>query len=1151
MKKTQIKDALRNIIRQKVSYFSIVVIAVLGVTLFLGIDYSAHALRYNGSEFYNRYNYRDIEIVSTLLMTEDDISTLRQIEGVSDIEGVYQADGKASMHDVSSAVTVVSIAERINLPDVLDGRIPGNESECMIEQAFAEANGWNIGDTIELTDDEGDVLDHLTGKTFTITGIAYHPDHLNLSVNENSYVLVLASAFDKIKLDNCYMKAEIVVAKPERIDRVSSEYSDIVDDVMNRIEAISDGRESLRDAQIHTTYQSEIDSNRARLEDGWSELEDARARLDEGYRAVEEGEAQLAEGRELLDAKEIELGEASAQLEAARLQLASARSQLDSARAQLNRSRRELQDGRARLDSARAELISGWEQMEDAKSDVRNKIKEVVDDLCGHDSSEEISWASRASVDVDSRSAVSTDLKITDSFSIDLDRSVEDRIEEFYYSSLFPERVLVWVYEKQQIDSGCDPEAIPEPTEADIEAVRAYLTTETVNSASSVISDYNSAVAPFRQWNQGHDEYLDGLDTYNDGLRRFNSAEAEYNYGESRYRSGMSEYESGLVQYNAGREAFEQGVADYEAGLVTLEEKRAELAEGEERYAEGLAEYNNGVEELEKAQETLAGIKPSKWFTLDSDGNSSFVQLAMGSVNLSSLESTFALLFIAVGALVIYATVSKMIDEQRTQIGTVKALGFFRREIFAKYICFGVTSTVLGTVIGILLSRFALESFILDSYDIYYIYDMTSPFIILKSTLIVAVTGIILSLAAVWIASNSILKESAMVLLKPKVPAGAKKTARSLSKSLYLKLILLNMKMDIGRIIVTTVSVAGCCALVIIGFSLRNAVTGSIDNQFNGIVDYDEKVSFNPKVENSRDDVEAAVSSLNMEYVLLEEEFVTYTVSQIQSSRLYVGDISEICTMNHLFDVNSGDTVIPSEEGVFIHKRMAEYFDLEEGSEFEMAIGGTDTANVRVAGVFDNYIGQYIVMSPAYFEQVFEGHEYTPNVFFVRLGGTGSQVLEERLAAIEGFEQVTDSDADKAVFDSTTSVINTLVLLFIAMSAILAGVVLLNMTNIYIMGKMREITIMRINGFTTGEVIGYISRETVLTTIMGILAGVVLGCATAYRIVRSMEQPFIQFDRSISWMSVLLGVLITIAFTVAVNFIALRKIRYLKLADIG
>ena len=204
---------------------------------------------------------------------------------------------------------------------------------------------------------------------------------------------------------------------------------------------------------------------------------------------------------------------------------------------------------------------------------------------------------------------------------------------------------------------------------------------------------------------------------------------------------------------------------------------------------------------------------------------------------------------------------------------------------------------------------------------------------------------------------------------------------------------------------------------------------------------------------------------------------------------------------------------------------------------------------MKVAGVFEHYVGNPIVISPAYFERVFL-QSCEPNAFFVRLNGADKAALGEALRGVRGFLKTTGSDYAKTIFDASTNVIDKIVLLFIFMAAVMAGVVLMNLTSIYVLQKKRELTIMRINGFTSREVVSYMLRETVLTTLLGILIGLWIGTAVALKICLTIEQTTIQLDRAPSMLGWAAGVGLTVLFTVLVNLVALRPVKKLKLTDL-
>ena len=217
MKRTQLKDALRNIRRQGVSYLSVILIAFLGVTAYLGMDYAAAALRRNGSAAYEAMNFRDLEAVSTLLLPGEAAERLRGLEGVRGVEEVWQTSAKVSSGTERRSVSVMSLTARINRPEVLEGALPEAPDECAAEKRLAEAMGWRVGDTVDLPDARGQTPVFLTRRAFRLTAIVNHPDRTNPEAPEPACVLVLPEAFAMGPFEGCFMKAEIEIDNPAGI----------------------------------------------------------------------------------------------------------------------------------------------------------------------------------------------------------------------------------------------------------------------------------------------------------------------------------------------------------------------------------------------------------------------------------------------------------------------------------------------------------------------------------------------------------------------------------------------------------------------------------------------------------------------------------------------------------------------------------------------------------------------------------------------------------------------------------------------------------------------------------------------------------------------------------------------------------------------
>ena len=495
-------------------------------------------------------------------------------------------------------------------------------------------------------------------------------------------------------------------------------------------------------------------------------------------------------------------------------------------------------------------------------------------------------------------------------------------------------------------------------------------------------------------------------------------------------------------------------------------------------------------------------------------------------------------------------TVGEIVDEQRRQVGMTKALGFRGREILSKYLLFSVSATLAGIVSGILLARFLLEGIALRGYNDYYALDISSPKFYGGVSFAVMMTGVMLAVCATALACRRLLRESANRLMQPEIPGGLKRSATGKKSSLplYTRLILRNIITDRKRVAVTVVSVAGCCSLIVIGFTLKHAVDGSVTRQYSEVVSYDTEIPF--EYSYNADEIAPILEENGTDYVTLYDANILTMMDDVDIAKLLVGDLSEIGSFYRFNDWKTGGPVTPADDGIFIHRRFAETYGLDVGDEFVIAVEMTERATVRVAGVFENYIGFPMVMSEAYYESLY-GEPREPNMFFVRLNGADIDELkseiEEKTWWRGDFEP---SDKDRDVFEASTDVINSVVLLFIVMAAFLAGVVLLDLTDIQVMQRKSELTVMRVNGFTLRETIGYLVRENAATTFAGIVLGLAAGAAMSYGIVRALEQSFVQFDRRVSPLALILGALMTVIFALIVNAFVLRKIRHLKLTDV-
>lgn len=1205
MKKTQAKDAIRNIKKQTVSYLSVVCISALAVLTYLGIHYASTALDGNGNEFYRQTAFRDIEITSTYMLTQDDLEAIRMTEGVLDVEAGYRTPGKVIGEELSSDVMVVSLNERINTPVLTEGHMPENPDECVIEYFLASMLSLEVGDTIEVIDSNQGMPLYLTGNEFTVSGIVQHPDHAsrpNITPGSH-YVIVLPEVFDMEALHGSFMTAQVRVDGADAYDIFSDEYIDYVTLTDDRLEALADVRAPIRYEEIAGEFQSQIDDASSQLDDARSQLDDGWAQYEDGLAQAEDAEAQLIDARAQLDDGWAQLGDAWIRLEDGRAQLDDARAQLQDARAELDAAAARLAEGRAQIDDAqvqldyygaqieegrqaiadaeaqiasgRAQLISGYMQLEDAKTQVRTRIYQAILSVLGPSVADSINWASPAtSVDVDNPGVSACYMQISDHVTVDLNNSLGDNIFAIIASTGIPEENLRAAYEavKGEVLVIIDDEPVLQAI------VRAIA--DQYNSVDSRYNEYASAAAT---WDTYHWMYIDGINQYNarlpefeaalalynekvqqfnEGLAQYNDAYAQYEAGEAQYADGLARYNAGEAEYNSrlaeyyqGMEQLEDGETQYEDGLAQLEQGREELERALPQLEDGEAQYAEGQEKLEDAISRRDQLKACHWVVLTPEGNASYIQIRTDIKNVADMGATMAFVFILVGALVIYATTGRIIEEQRRLVGATKAFGFFNREILAKYLMFGVTGTMTGAALGVLVGYTIIQFIFLHVYGRNYVYGKGHFFFNVPLTCIVAVGAIVLSSVTVWFACTHLIRCSAITLMQDSLTGSRhKKSARSgRSKgTLYGRMIFLNMLADKKRVIVTIMSIAGCCTLLVAGMSLNFSVNNAIEKHYDTFEVYGLKIKYDPVIsETVEEDIAEAIEEYGADYIIVRDGYNSYEINdKLSAFELVVGDLDELQGYLTRRDVETEQIINDNSDGLWIFTMLSERAGINNGDTIRVFDAAMDPHDVTVAGVFNQYIGQYVIMSPQTYTETF-GEDAVNNTFLVNIDEEGASDLAKEISEIPGYMSSVDSASRRAHVKDLASVLDYISLLFIVVAAMMAYFILLNLVNMYINQKKLELTILRVNGFTVKETIKYVSLEIVVSTILGIIIGLVLGSQLAYKVVRLLESMILHFDRSIQYKAWVIAAIFTVFFTAAISAWALRKVKHLKLTDVS
>ena len=1159
MKRTQAKDARRNISKQIVSYLSIIVIAMLAVSAFFGIEFTSKAISDNGTNFYAASNYRDVQILSTKLVTPEDLEAIRAVEGVADVEGTYRINATVHLEESITDVTVVSLTERVNTVQLIEGRLPTAVNECVLEKSVDDDTGLTVGDTIEILDATGEKPEYLTRTEYVITGIVYHPDHAGVPLITPGvrYVLVMPEAFDTVALENCYMTAEVVIEKPLGIDLFSKKYFKTIKGTLDRLDALAKERELMRANEIKGRYQDAIDAGQTELDNAQTTLSDGRAELDKnwaeynkGVAELQDGEKKLAEAKKQLEEAEAQLADAKAQLDEAKDKLDSAKYQLDSAKAQLADAEAQLDAAKAKLDEGKAQLESIYMQIEEAKTKIRDSLRTAIVNNLGEEVAEMFDWAeSEIGINADDYDVTATILKITEGITVNLNNSLEDNVFAIISSLGLSEEELREAYEKttnKVLAIAADEPVIDAVVQKIIEGL-TYVNDKYEEFASAAI-----------QWDEGHGGYLGALDQYKDAKGQYDYAMGEYENGLSQYNDGKAKYDEAVALYDEGYAQYEEGLAQYEEGEKAyndgkkkLDEALVQLNDGEDKYADGMVQFKDGQTQIQNAIDEMNNLDGCRWVLLDVNGNIGYLNVANVRMNMSDLGGTFASVFILVGALVIYATVGRIIGEQKKLVGATKALGFYNREILTKYLIFGETGTFIGMVLGAVAGYVALQKVILEIYDRNYVFDNTVKTIDYPMAGAVFAGGLLLSGFAVWFACTSLLKSSAITLMQESVPGIKKKSSKKTKTrkgSLYVKLILFNMLTDKKRVVVTIVSIVGCCTLLVAGITMKFAVEHSIAYQYSKIEVYDMKVMFDKSIsEDAEEDIGKVLEESGVAHAPILDESYSYEANgAIRMAEIVCGDMNQINEFFIRKDPKTKALITDAGDGIWVHNKFAKTNNVKVGDEVTFYDSNMNPHQVKVCGIYSNYIGLYAFMSRETYANVF-GKEPVDNTYLVKTDNLPE--ITDKVSKVNGFTKISDISKQYETIMALTKPLNMISVIFIGIAGLMAYFILLNLVNMYVNQKKKELTIMRINGFTVKETIRYVSLELIVSTVVGIVFGLVIGALLGCRILSLLEGANMYLVKTVQIEAIVLATLITSVYSFLVSAWALRKVKYLKLTD--
>ncbi len=1105
------KDFYMEIKKSPGRFLSILFIVALGVAFFSGIRASEPDMRLSGDSYFDDSRLMDIKALSTYGVTEKDVRAMEEVDGVALAEGAYSADFLYNTADEQQVIHVMSLQEHMNQVAVSKGKFPEKAGECLAD----DEAGFKIGDKIPLhsgTDDP--VSDTLKTDTLEVVGLGNSPCYLSYgrgsaTVGDGSvsaFLLVPEETFDMEVYTEVYLKVE----GAEGLLAFTDAYEDRIQEVLAKVEDITEERAQVRRQDIIDEAKEEIDEAKEELAKGKAEADEELA---DAAREIADAEKKLA------DAK-VQLADGRTQIENAKATLISKQAELDTARAQYASGMQQLSDGRVRYEDGKAQYESGKAQFEAEKLAAEAKIEAGRQELQAARQELDNGWA------------------------------------------------LVSQMEQQIADMEAAP---PLPDDPGYEAWLGALeelkgkVQETENVLNGQESVYAAGAAELDAAEAELNEAEAGL---NAAKTELDAAEAELNAAAAELSGVPAQLDSGQAQINSGWSELYANEADLNSGEAEIAENEAKLADAKKDYEEGKkeaeAEIADAEKEIKEAEEELSDIELPKWYVYDRSTLIEYSGFGENAERLGAIGRVFPVLFFLVAALISLTSMTRMVEEQRTSIGTMKALGYSKGAIASKYMGYALLATVGGSVIGVLIGEKILPYIIVYAYGILYRH---LPAILVpyqwSYAIMASGAAVFCTMFATIMACYRELTAQPAVLMRPPAPKNGRRVFMERIGIVWRHLnftwksTIRNLMRYKKRFFMTIFGIGGCMALMLVGFGLKDSCYEIAKLQYAEIQFYDGSVYLEPDVtKEQREEISDTLKD--------EKDVTRYIDANMQNITLVngkkeraayscvFGNTKELPDFVNFHDRKSKEEYTLSDQGVIVSEKTAKLLGAEEGDTVEIKDEEKGNKKVLIEHICENYMGHYIYFTPAYYEKVYgEKPEYNSIFFSVKDDCTSKQMEEigKHVLKLDGALSVSYThDIEKQLDDMLRS-LNLVIVVLIISAGMLAFVVLYNLNTVNIAERKRELATLKVLGFYNGEVAQYVYRENILLTFLGAVVGVVLGKFLHLFIIETVEVDSAMFGRNINLPSFLYSLLLTVGFSMLINGVMYFKLKRIDMVE--
>ena len=1196
------KDFIIEIKKTMGRFVSIFFIVALGVAFYSGIRASEPSMRITADQYFDDSELMDLKVMGTMGLTKADIKAIGKVSGIEAVEGGYSKDVLCPVGDNEKVVHMLSMQKNFNQVSVVKGRLPEKAGECLVDEDFLSYTDLKVGDTVAFHSGDGEALtDSLVTDTYKIVGIGNSPLYISFGRGSSTigngeisgFVVVDKASFDM----DVYTESYVKVSGAEEKTAFTDEYNNLSDAAKEAVSAIEEERCAVRKQEIVDEANEKLADSEKTVNEKSQELEDAKKELESGKsKAAEElekakqqitdGEAELADAKQQIADGETQLADAKAQLNDKQAQLDLAEAQYEYGKAQLDQKEQELADAEQVYLSNYSKympiITAGKEQIPAGKSQIADGKKRLDEELAPlNQLKDELAGIEDEISQCDSEIAgLKTQLDGMDSEVyqkyVNIPKENRNKEEQAYvekWENLNTK--LAGMQERKTQLENTKQEKLNQAgfaTEADLEAQITSLTKQKadLDAKEKALLQQEQTLAAQEE------ELLSAGRQITDGKSQIAAARSQLDSTKSQITDGKAQILSAWALLNEKEDTLNASKAQLASGEQELADGRSEYEqaakEAEEQITDGQAKITDGEKQLTDAKQQIADAKAEikkienpKWYVQTrEDALTEYQGYGDNADRMRSIGKVFPVLFFLVAALISLTTMTRMVEEQRVQIGTMKALGYGKAAIAGKYIGYALIATLGGSIFGVLAGEKILPFIIIYAYMILYKH---LPAILVPYHMSYALQASGIAVACTLIATiASCYKELAAEPAELMRPAAPKQGKRILLERIGIiwkhlnftwKSTVRNLIRYKKRFFMTIFGIGGCMALMVVGFGLKDCIYEIVSLQYEKVQFYDAATYMSDDIseENRQQLHDYLDQNADIKETIEARMQKTDVKSASGKKTLYLmvpSDNEKIEDFLSFHSRTNKDEVYSlKKDEVILTEKMASLLNVKVGDELTIEDEDRGDQTVTVGAICENYMSHYLYLSPEKYEELYGvPAEYNTIIYSVK-DGKDDQIekIGTKLLSMDGVLNVSYTSSIEGRLDDMLRSLNLVIVVLIVSAGMLAFVVLYNLNNINITERQRELATLKVLGFYDGEVASYVYRENILLTIIGSVVGMVLGNLLHRYIILTVEVEEAMFGRQIHWQSYLYSFLFTVAFSLFVNWVMFYKLKKIDMVE--